>query len=428
MMNKYELMNIHSVKVNNGSGVLISALSQEYSYVLTAAHVVRNSQSQIIFNYLGEQINDIQTYVHPDANVDCAVIKIPYDASINLALCLDEPPHQAALMMVGYPDSRAKEAEIHKQIKQQDAALTSWVNDEVVISAVGSPDKEMIDGFSGSGVYYLDDSCPYLIAIECSMDGVKAEGYFGRIQCQAIRQYEELFDTHSLAPIKPSFLECFSRLKDKTFNYDAPGADLISHIKEELGGIIDEILEDETVKPSLILEKYKTGLLFPGEQQSATLDIRLWISYLEFMAISVLLDNPTKADSNYFSGIETKRRLVFSKSEKNWILELRSLLELAGTILDKDGSLFIDNCEAVPTVQPVSFQIEGILTHIARPRSTSSRLKISQVSKEKYTTFKLAHIRALHRRCVVERIEDLHQNDSSEYIDMLRGFYNVYVN
>lgn len=428
MMNRYELMNVHAVKVNSGSGVLISALSQEYSYVLTAAHVVRDFQNQTILNYLGEQIHDIQTYVHTDANVDCAVIKVPYDASINLALCLGDPPHQAPLMMVGYPGSRAREVEIHKKVKQQDAALTSWVNGEVVISAVGSPDKEMIDGFSGAGVYYLDDDYPRLIAIEYSMDGAKAEEYFGRIKCHAIRWYEELVEAHSLAPIMPSFLECFSRLKDKTFNYDAPGADLIGHIKEELGGIIDEILEDESVKPSLIFKKYKTDLLFSGEQQSALLDIRLWISYLEFMAISVLLDNPTKADSSYFSGLDTKRRLVFSNSEKNWIGELRSLLELAGAMLDEGGSLFIDNCEAVPTAQPVSFQIQDVLAHIARPRSTGSRLKIYQVSKEKYTTFKLAHIRALHRRCVVERIEDFHQKDSSEYIGMLRGFYNVYVN
>ncbi|WP_165494384.1 ABC-three component system protein [Azotobacter chroococcum] len=421
-------MNVHAVKVNSGSGVLISALSQEYSYVLTAAHVVRDSQDQTILNHKGEQINDIQTYFHPDANVDCAVIKIPYDESINLSLCLGEPPHQAPLMMVGYPGSRAKETAFHKKVKQQDAALTSWVNGEIVISATGAPDKEMIDGFSGAGVYYLDDGYPRLIAIEFSMDGAKVEEYFGRIKCHAIRWYEELVESHSLAPIMPSFLECFSILKDKTFNYDIPGAALIDHIKEELGGIIDEILEDESTKPSLILKKYETGLLFSGEHQSSLLDIRLWISYLEFMAISVLLDNPTKADSSYFSGLDTKRRLVFSKSEKNWIGELRSLLELAGTMLDEGGSLIIDNCEAVPTAMPASFQIQGVLAHIARPRSAGSRLKINQVSKEKYTTFRLAHIRALHRRCVVEHIEDFYKKDSSEYIDMLRGFYNVYVN
>ncbi len=428
MMNRYELMNLHAVQVNKGSGVLISALSQEYSYVLTAAHVVQGIQDQKVYNHKGEQVNVIETYFHPDENVDCALIKISYDKSINLSLCLGDPPHQAQLMMVGYPGSRAKEQDFNKKVKQQDAALTSWVEGEVVISATGAPDKELIDGFSGAGVYYLDDGYPRLIAIEFSMDGAKVEEYFGRIKCNAIRWYEELVESHSLAPIMPSFLESFSRLKDKTFNYDVPGAALIDHIKEELGGIIDEILEDELTKPSLLLKKYDRSLLFSGEEQSSLLDIRLWVSYLEFMAISVLLDNPDKADSTYFSGLDTKRRLVFSKSEKNWIGELRSLLELAGTVLGEGGSLIIDNCEAVPSATPATFQLENVLANIARPRSTGSRVKINKVSKDRYTTFKLSHIRALHRRCVVENIEVFYKNDSSEYIDMLRRFYNVYVN
>lgn len=425
-MNSFELMGAHAVKVNNGSGVLISALSHEYSYILTAAHVVKGFQEQSIFNYLGEQIPEIQTYVHSD--VDCALIKIPFIPGINLSLCLGQPPSQAQLMMVGYPHARDKEKEFSKKIKQQDASLTSWVNGELVISANGSPDKEMIDGFSGAGVYYLDDNFPRLVAVEFGMDGANAEEYFGRLKCNAISWYNEIVDAHSLAPIMPSFLECFSRLKDFAFSFDVPGVDLVAQIREELGGIIEEILGDESVKPNIILKKYESGLLFNGEEKSSLLDIKLWISYLEFMTISVLLDNPEKADSSYFSGLDPKRRLVFSRSEKSWIGDLRNLLELAGAILDEGGSLLVDNHEATPLVQPPNFQLQNVLANISRPRPTGSRLRISQVSNEKYTTLKLAHIRALHRRCVVERIDEFYERDSAEHLEMLRGFYNVYVN
>ena len=434
MMNKYELMNAHAVKVNSGSGVLISALSQEYSYVLTAAHVIRNAasregfQSHEILNHEMERINVIQIYFHPDTNVDCAVIKIPYQENISLSIYIGEPPPRTSLMMVGYPDTRLNEAPFNNQVKQQTAEFVSWVEDEIVISADGGPDKSMIDGFSGAGVYCLDNESFCLIAIEYSMDGAKVEEYFGRVKCNAIRWYKELVEHHTLASIMPSFLECFSNLKDKTFNYDFPGTDLIAHIKEEFGGIIDEILEDKSTKPSLILTKHESNLLFSNEHPSSLLDIRLWISYLEFMAISVLLDDPTKADSIYFSGLETKRRLVFSKSEKNWIGELQNLLELAGNTLDEGGSLIIDNCELNPIVIPPKFQIKEILESIARPRATGSRLKINRVSVEKYNTFKIAHIRALHKRCVIENLDEFYNNNSSEYIEMLRGFYNDHVN
>lgn len=421
-------MNAHAVKVNSGSGVLISALSQEYSYILTAAHVVKDYKQHTILNHKGEQVNDIKTYFHPDSKLDCALIKIPYNESINLSLYIGEPPPQAQLMMVGYPDSRDKEAAFHDKVKQQDAQFTSYVKDVIVISANGMPDKEMIDGFSGAGVYCLDYENPHLIAIEYRMDGTEDEMYSGRLRCNPICWYEELVAHHSLASIMPSFLECFSNLKDKTFNYDFPDTNLIAHIKEEFGGIIDEILEDKSTKPSLILTKYENNLLFSNEHPSSLLDMRLWISYLEFMAISVLLDNPTKADSVYFSELETKRKLVFSKSEKNWIGELRNLLELAGNTLDEGGSLIIDNCELDPIVMPPKFRIKEILESIARPRATGSRLKISRVSAEKYNTFKIAHIRALHKRCVIENLDEFYNNNSSEYIEMLRGFYNVHVN
>ena len=425
-MDIYQLMNTHAVKVNGGSGVLVSALSHDYSYVLTAGHVIRDHQKHEILNYRGDKIDAIQTYSHPD--IDCAVIKVPYEAAINLELHIGEIPHEASLMMVGYPDTRNNETDFDKKVKQQSASFSSFIEDEIVIRATEGVDREMIEGFSGAGVYYVGEGYPRLIGIEYSMDGPESEWYLGNLKCNAIRCYEELIETNSLKPIRPSFLECFSRLRDKTFNYDVPGTKVISHIKEEFGGIIDEILEDELVKPNLILNKYKAALLFPEKQHSSLLDIKLWISYLEFMTISVLLDDPTKADSDYFSGLDKKRRMVFSNSEKNWIYDLRGLFKIADSMLDEGGVLVIDNYEPSPTVIPAEFQMESVLQNISRPKVTGSRLKINQGSVSKYNSFKFAHIRALHRRCLIERIDELHNAEPSEYLNMLREFYNVYVN
>lgn len=425
-MNGFELMRAHAVKVNGGSGVMISALSNEYSYILTAAHVVRGYEEQSILNFEGDQVPAIQTYVHAD--VDCAIIKIPFNSSINLSLCLGVLPFQTPLMMVGYPVARARETDFNKQFKQQDASLTSWDNEEIVITAAGSPEKDLMVGFSGAGVYFLDGDFPRLVAVEFSMDGAEAEEYIGRLKCNSIRWFHEIIEQNSLAPIMPSYLECFSRIKESAFVFDVPGAPFIQDIREELGVIIDEIVGDESLKPSLILKKYDSELLFNGEKRTSLLDVRLWIAYLEFMTISVLLDSPDQANSAYFTGLDPKRRLVFSNSEKSWIGELRSLLELAGSVLGENGSLLIDNHEAVPAVQPAGFQIQEILANIARPRPTGSRIKINQAPKANYTTFKLAHIRALHRCCVLDNVQEFYQRDSAEHLEMLRGFYNDYVN
>ena len=39
-MTASEIMQSYCVKVNGGSGVLVNAMTREYSYVLTAAHVI----------------------------------------------------------------------------------------------------------------------------------------------------------------------------------------------------------------------------------------------------------------------------------------------------------------------------------------------------------------------------------------------------
>ena len=38
----YEIMQSYCVRVNGGSGVLVNAMTIEYSYVLTAAHVIKD--------------------------------------------------------------------------------------------------------------------------------------------------------------------------------------------------------------------------------------------------------------------------------------------------------------------------------------------------------------------------------------------------
>lgn len=429
-MNMYELMNVQAVKVNNGSGVIIGALSSDYSYILTASHVITDSQDLKIRNYKGEEILAIDVHHHADTKVDCAIIRIPYLHEVALSLYIGERlPHQAQLMMVGYPSTREKELDYHKKVKQQDASFTSSVSGEIIITAAGMPDKDLIDGFSGSGVYYLFNGHPYLVGVEHKMDGAKAAEYFGRITCHETSRYDEVIATHSIAPIMPSFLSCFSSIRSSTFNYDVDDEDIIRQVNTDLQSIIDEIIEADLIIPKAILDRYKNALLFTQENTSSLLDFRLWVSYLEFMVISVLLDNPDKVDEEYFYGLEKKRRLVFSKSEINWISELKNLLELAGESLDEGGSLFVNNCEAAPTAQPKEFQIQRIIPNIAIPRRRTQQLKISQVTNDRFTTYKLAHIRAMHRLCVKERLDEFFkESDTSRHLEMLRGFYNAYVN
>lgn len=56
-MTASNLMTSNAVIVNEGSGVLVNAMTQDYSYVLTAKHVLAESDSEnIVTNQYGNSL------------------------------------------------------------------------------------------------------------------------------------------------------------------------------------------------------------------------------------------------------------------------------------------------------------------------------------------------------------------------------------
>jgi hypothetical protein len=105
----------HSVKVNNGSGVLIQSMSPEYAYVLTAKHCLKVDSEDLESDFIqphkvfandGTEINILDVICHD--NEDIAVIIVTSDSTPTLDLMIncDYLKAHDDVFLCGYPDAR----------------------------------------------------------------------------------------------------------------------------------------------------------------------------------------------------------------------------------------------------------------------------------------------------------------------------------
>lgn len=409
-----EIVRSCCVKVNGGSGVLVNAMTQEYSYVLTAAHVIPENQDDLaVHDYQGKKLTvlDIlpQNLPSPEQieserqRYDFAIIKVDYQEHI-VQKCLpaSDLKNCASLTLVGFP---ATERCSLDPIKEYTGHKISVANELVMMFLDGIPGTTTIRGMSGGGVYHVQDEKPLLIGVEFQMDGTQAEQQYGRAQCHSLAKYEKLIAECSSAPMIPAYLECFSNMRDKIFSFNVYDLNNVSALKQELEDAADYLIAKHLLPPYKVMEQYHADLLVDPKNIDELKTYELWVAYLEFLVISVLIDQSEVADDAYLKGLERKRRLIYTSNSTNWISRLEDLLKTARRLLDKDGTLIVASPESAASVLPPTFRLEKVIRDISVVPNKGPFPAIDSAENEMFTSFKLTHLEALRNKCVVE-IED----------------------
>ena len=128
----------------------------------------------------------------------------------------------------------------------------------------------------------------------------------------------------------------------------------------------------------------------------------LWIAYLEFLVISVLLDNAPIANDSYINNIERKRRFLYTSDNTNWIRRLEDILKAAHRLLDKNGTLIVASPESAACILPKDFQIKNVISNIAVVPNQGPLDAIDNVESSIYASFKLTHLEGLRKCCVLK--------------------------
>ncbi|OKA24033.1 hypothetical protein BOH74_12130 [Pseudomonas versuta] len=412
-----ELIVSYAVKVNEGSGVLVSALSQEYSYVFTAKHVLsdvnvitRNGNSLSVKN---------KPYLHPD--LDCAVIQVEFQTDVKQRNWMGEISAGAAFSFVGYPKTNVGTESPYKVYTGQ---RNSVVNNVVVCNLDNSPTQDAITGMSGGGLYHVVNGYPYLVGVECRMDDEDEELRWGRIRCYSLAIFEEIIATHQLSLIAPSFMECFSRLREEIFYFNVSKPENVLKLNKKLSEFADYLIEQGLPPPHSIMMRYQRKLLVGLETPAAVLDKSLWIAYFEFLIVCALIDEPPVVDDAYFKSLDTRRRFVYSSSSSHWIKHLSEILKAARSSLDECGTMVINSPQEEAPHLPDEDDLSEIIDDIASSPKLGKLSRIDDVHGEVYRTYTVTHMKGLRNEYVVKKHREYGKAMSSAQLGIFRDYYN----
>lgn len=419
-----EIMQSYCVKVNNGSGVLVNAMTQDYSYVLTAEHVIRDHHdNSVVTDHQGNILQVLAVFTYPKLNgtesisYDCAILKVAYQERVAQrcfpAMSLSVRDN---LTLVGYP---ATERESLYPIKHYGGYNASTVNELVIFTVDGVPGKPTIDGMSGGGIYHIQDETPFLIGVEYQMDGTGQDQQYGRLQCNSLVRFEEIINANESAPMIPAHLECFSRMRDRIFKFNVIDQSNIHYLKVALENFADSLIASGMPPPHELMMRYDLQLLIDINRPDELKTRELWVAYLEFLVINALMDNVGIANTDYIKSIERKRRLLYTSDGSNWISRLDELLKAARKLLDKDGTLIVASPDAAAKLLPPDFVLKRVISDIAVVPNQGP-FAIDTIESSIYASFQLTHLEGLRTSCVI--------NDEFEYksvppgLDQLRLF------
>lgn len=224
-MNIDTIRNVHSVRVCNGSGVIVRPLEKSYLYILTNYHVLFEADGQaktLKFNFeKGSPLNVNNINVVGDPiyckDKDIAIIKI--DAKgfedvefLRLNTCCND-----AKIHVGFSKARYEGAvsltivlEITYFNGNINGFLTEYEYDKLI-------DKDEIEGMSGGGIF---DENYRLVGIHKQSSNTDNNECLGKACYIPIVCYKVLLQETGWSPILEFNLDNFIELTSIAFNFD----------------------------------------------------------------------------------------------------------------------------------------------------------------------------------------------------------------
>lgn len=423
-----------AVVVEEGSGVAIAAMTNEYFYVLTAAHNIRKDR---------ENPTDLKDVSDIKIQFPDGIIKNPFhivksdteDAAILLVVGDLVPPiafsdvafdYQDEIKIVGYPNTRRRENSI--EIRLYSGRIEDIHDTRIDISTNSFSSQEEVMGVSGGGVYKRIDDDWVLIGIEYSMEGEQNEEN-SWLKCVQMSVFSQVLEGQSysekpLAPMLPPFLADFSLLIDSSFQL--PGFEN-PQTQEDVRRVLHEVARDNIGNscptPHALMQKFGRKLLLNDDPVYKLADKKLWTSWVELMVLSMILDGAKLIDFSYIDELRNKRLLLYSGSVGEWMTFIRKIVCSDFQDLEKDGTLFISNNSEMPPAKHRVRDFSKIIPDIGRPRT--KRKDISS-SVNPFVPRAVVHLGGLHTECLIRNEEDYSKsNDVSveDLIELMRKAY-----
>lgn len=381
-----------TVKVANGSGCLFQPLNCEYSYVLTAKHVIEGVENiEITRQYIqedgtmiNEQFNILEIpYVHTDANKDAAIIKVEKASNIdNLLRANLDSIVKENWYLCGHPDSRENNKFSYRKNK-----LT--IENPVRLYIEGEIERNVnhseIVGQSGGGIIKSEKSCFLLAGIQKKMAVEDEEETLSRIHFAPLSFFDEIIQEkkENLSPLFPPYIGAFSFLLQEIF----PFPNLLVKpeiIRNTLLSISKMICQG--TNPDKIIKEYGQKFLVNGTAPHVIYHKSLWRSLLEFLTIIKLYDETTNIED--FVNLHKKRKMLIVDTD-NWTKKLEEIYKSDLSEIEKGGTIVIcATNESEPSKTEILAQ-ELVILDISTP---IDKMNISSTVENPFSDLKLVNI------------------------------------
>lgn len=416
-----ELIISYAVKVNNGSGVLVSALSLDFTYVLTAHHVIDDPDTPINVTRNGIELNIIgKPYHHPEH--DCSIIKIEYQDAISQHIWRGEQVAGSRVSYVGYPRSNFGS---ERPYKIYIGTSNDKANQLIVCNLDNSPNQEAIQGMSGGGVYCIQEGHPHLWGVETRMDDEDAEARYGRIRCCSIECFDQIIEANQLAQMTPFYMQGFSSFRKDIFSFNAVNPRNVALLREKLDEQATWLIEKNMPAPYDLMMRYKRELLLDNKAPDSTiLERDLWVAYLEFSVICSILDEVDVINTTYLNSLDRRLRFMYSCSNDNWLWKLSDLIAAAREMLDPNGTILVNSPQENATDMPESEDIQEVLDDIASSPKYREMSRIDSAFGDIIKTYSFAHLKGLRNKLVLDKHREYGQASSGQQLTIFRGHYD----
>ena len=202
-----------SVKVENGTGVLVSPNTEEYSYILTAKHNLYHDYEnkkctesksldsiKLVAYDESIKLSLLGKYELDECGIDIAILKIEKVNTCAFKIKLDEPKNGQKYFLYGFPKHRRDDKfSKEEQIRNFELKVVDKLsNHEIIVENDKYYSQSDIDGCSGGGVFENINEESFLAGIEFRMDRVgKKDDNNTRLRFFSIKAFDKIVDKYS---------------------------------------------------------------------------------------------------------------------------------------------------------------------------------------------------------------------------------------
>jgi hypothetical protein len=427
----------HTVSIKhdtgNGSGVLIQGMNENYSYVLTAKHVIQIDKNNIrkgvrteselwIEDFHRKRIDVLNIY--SDEKLDITILKISFYPNLQVTAFPELLPRQSEVFLYGCPKGQPSQTYTIKY-------LTPVDNERIEFSIDENAQVSEMEGFSGGGVFYEKDSQIYIYAVDNS--AFKQGDFVNRPRGFHISKFKKLIDECELAELKPLLLTCFNYVKPSLFSdVCTEEDDSLNAVLDILKVKIDSKIINSELTPIEIMTRFEKQLLTYRQQKIELQEEKLWQFFLEFISIQIILSPPQNFnggwEENFLKNIFKSYRFMYTNKSESYKKLYKQLVAPSDTSMLKDkGKVIIFANGHMPPKPDYLNKMRGIPMHI----DVACENGIANVRANFKSTNDIIHWPKLNDECLADKeyefraLNRIMQED--EILQLIKDGYDEYL-